>query len=177
MLQSIIALTAQNPGGFILVASLIGFIYSAMFIVHPNLIFEMAPPEETSLYIGVSNTLIAPVISLGPIIGGLIVDKLGYTQLFIAVGAAALASLIVGTFLFREPRHQPRVLGREHPVAGGEAERGQAASLRRPGVRRDRLPRPRRLGRVCQRRRSQGRTIIGASTVRSAVRRAIVRRR
>jgi len=102
--QGLIALTANRPFGFLLIASMIGFIYSAMYILHPNLIFEIAPPEETSLYIGLSNTMIAPVIALGPILGGKIVESLGYTQLFIAVCIAAFFAFLLATFVFVEPR-------------------------------------------------------------------------
>ena len=104
--QGIIALLAQQPFAFLIVSALIGFIYSAMYICHPNLIFEIAPPEETSLYIGLSNTLIAPVISLGPILGGLLVERYGYTQLFITICFVALGAFILATFLFKEPRNQ-----------------------------------------------------------------------
>jgi MFS family permease len=102
--QSIIALTIHSPLGMLIISVTIGCVYSAMFICHPNLIFEIAPPEETSLFIGLSNSLIAPIIGTAPILAGAIVDNLGYTQLFIAVSVSAVAAFIVAQFVFVEPR-------------------------------------------------------------------------
>jgi MFS family permease len=104
LIQGTIALTVHNPIGMMIISVTIGSVYSAMYICHPNLIFEIAPPEETSLFIGLSNSLIAPIIGTAPILAGAIVDNLGYTQLYIAVSISAVAAFIVAQFVFVEPR-------------------------------------------------------------------------
>jgi MFS family permease len=104
LVQGIVALTVHTPIGMMIISVTIGAVYSAMYICHPNLIFEIAPPEETSLFIGLSNSLIAPIIGTAPILAGAIVDNLGYTQLFIAVSISAIAAFFVGQFVFVEPR-------------------------------------------------------------------------
>ncbi|MDO9545319.1 MAG: MFS transporter [Pelolinea sp.] len=104
LLQGIIALTIHHPSGMLAISITIGSVYSAMYICHPNLIFEIAPPEETSLFIGLSNSLIAPIIGTAPILAGAIVDNLGYTQLFITISVAAIAAFVLAVFVFVEPR-------------------------------------------------------------------------
>ena len=104
IIQGMIALFIQHPIGIMIISGTIGFVYSAMYICHPNLIFEIAPPEETSLFIGLSNSLIAPIIGTAPILAGAIVDQFGYNQLFFAVIIAAIAAFAVSQFAFKEPR-------------------------------------------------------------------------
>jgi len=103
-LEGLLALTVNHPLGFLTISGFIGSIYSAIYISHPNLIFEIAPPEETSLFIGLSNSLIAPITALAPILGGMIVGSLGYTYLFITICTAAVAAFILAAFVFVEPR-------------------------------------------------------------------------
>ncbi len=104
-IQGLIALFFHHPFSITIISAIIGIVYSAMFICHPNLIFEIAPPEETSLFIGLSNSLIAPIIGTAPILAGAIVEKLGYSRLFIAVSVAAAAAFALSAFAFKEPRH------------------------------------------------------------------------
>lgn len=104
IIQGFIALTLKHPISGFFVSAIIGMVYSAMYICHPNLIFKIAPPEETSLYIGLSNSLIAPVIGTAPLLAGFIADNLGYPYLFIAVIVASFAAFYVSNFLFIEPQ-------------------------------------------------------------------------
>jgi len=103
IVQGIIALTVHHPVGILIISGIIGIVYSAMYICHPNLIFEIAPPEETGLFIGLSNTLIAPIIGTAPILAGAIVDHLGYTHLFFMISAVAVTAFYTSTFIFQEP--------------------------------------------------------------------------
>ena len=107
-LEGLLALTINHPLGFLTISGFIGSIYSAIYISHPNLIFEIAPPEETSLFIGLSNSLIAPITALAPILGGMIVDSFGYTHLFLAICAAAVAAFFLSAFVFVEPRAEEK---------------------------------------------------------------------
>lgn len=104
VLQGFIALTAHHPSSGLIFSAIIGAVYSATYICHPNLIFEIAPPEETSLFIGLSNSLIAPIISIAPVLGGIIINTLGYTYLFITISAFSLAAFYISTYVFTEPR-------------------------------------------------------------------------
>ncbi len=103
-IQGLISLFLHHPISGWINSAIIGIVYSAINIGHPNLIFEISPPEETSLFIGLSNSLIAPIIGTAPILAGVIVDFMGYKQLFVAICVASIAAFFLSTFKFREPR-------------------------------------------------------------------------
>lgn len=104
LIQGLIALFVHHPIGSMIISATMGLVYSAMYICHANIIFEIAPPEETSLFIGLSNSLIAPIIGTAPILAGAIIEGFGYDQLFIAISVSAVFSFLVATFGFKEPR-------------------------------------------------------------------------
>ena len=103
-IQGLIAIFIDHPVSIMVITATIGIVYSAMYICHANIIFELAPPEETSLFIGLSNSLIAPIIGTAPILAGAIIERLGYTQLFIAISISAIFAFFVSVFSFKEPR-------------------------------------------------------------------------
>jgi MFS family permease len=103
-MQGLIAVFFDHPSSIMVISATIGIVYSAMYICHANIIFELAPPEETSLFIGLSNSLIAPIIGTAPILAGAIIEGLGYTQLFIAISISAILAFFVSVFGFKEPR-------------------------------------------------------------------------
>jgi MFS family permease len=86
-----------NPGVYIfyVIAFCIGAIYAATWTCDPNMVFEIAPPSETSRFIGIANTLIGPVMMVAPILGGFLVDKFSYQVLFWTAFVLALISLPV----------------------------------------------------------------------------------
>jgi len=104
LLNSALALLSTQTWPFILISSLIGVYYSAIYIGHPNIIFEISPPEQTSQFIGISNTLIAPVAVVAPIIGGKIVEVSGYRTLFILMLIFSLIATLFTIFKVVEPR-------------------------------------------------------------------------
>ena len=103
-IQGLIAVFIDHPASIMVISGTIGIVYSAMYICHANIIFELAPPEETSLFIGLSNSLIAPVIGTAPILAGVIIERLGYSQLFFAISVSAIFAFYVSVFGFKEPR-------------------------------------------------------------------------
>lgn len=65
---------------------------------------EFGDEHERPYYIGLGNTLIAPVSMLAPLIGGAMADSLGYDATFkLACGSAVLGICIL-LFLLRDPR-------------------------------------------------------------------------
>ena len=60
--------------------------------------------EERPLYIGMSNTLVAPATILAPILGGVIADMAGFQTTFMlsAIGGVLTTALLV--FMIRDPR-------------------------------------------------------------------------
>jgi MFS family permease len=92
-------------GVFLVVAStflLNGFVRAGRFIANHTYLLESAPAAGRPLYVGFMNSLTFPFM-LSPILGGVIVDTLGYRTLFVVGGAAAIANLIASAKL-SEPR-------------------------------------------------------------------------
>ncbi|MEM7032539.1 MAG: MFS transporter, partial [Chloroflexota bacterium] len=56
-------------------------------------------------YIGLTNTLLAPVITLAPLIGGWLADEAGYEVMFITTMIIASIGGILLTVWVKEPRH------------------------------------------------------------------------
>ncbi len=102
--EALLALTAQQSWMFLVIAFLIGGVYSAILIGDPNFVFEIVPPQETSRFIGIANTLLAPVSAVAPLLGGGLVQLSGYPALFIAILCIALAALLVTVLWVKEPR-------------------------------------------------------------------------
>ena len=71
-----------------------------------NIILEFCASEDRPTYVGLTNTLLAPVLICAPIFGGWLAGALGYGALFgtaLAVSAAAAVSML---FWVREPRRE-----------------------------------------------------------------------
>jgi MFS family permease len=69
-----------------------------------NIILEFAPPEERPTYIGLTNTLLAPMLVLAPLAGGWLATVAGYHGLFVVTMLiASLGGLLMMAWV-REPR-------------------------------------------------------------------------
>jgi MFS family permease len=72
-------------------------------IVAGTLNLAFGARDEKPLYIGLSNTLVAPVSLLAPIASGWLVDTSGFEALFVLTGAAAAATALLLLFGMAEP--------------------------------------------------------------------------
>lgn len=104
LVNGLLALLAPGQWAFFIISGLMGGVYSAVYISHPNIIFEIAPPNDTSCFIGISNSLIAPVIAVAPILGGKLIEIYDFRALFAMVIICACAAFVVSVFMFDEPR-------------------------------------------------------------------------
>jgi len=59
-----------------------------------TLVFSFSTPSERPTYIGVANTLLAPVAALGPLLAGWLAELAGYDALFVALLAIGLIGLL-----------------------------------------------------------------------------------
>ncbi|HBY94712.1 MAG TPA: hypothetical protein DEP84_12255 [Chloroflexi bacterium] len=100
-----LALTAVGPWAFYLVAIFVGGVYAAIRTADPNMIFELAPPHETSRFVGISNTFVAPVMTLAAVSGGFIADRFSYETLFAIVLVVGLVSVLLMILYMPYPRH------------------------------------------------------------------------
>jgi len=92
----------QFPALFILLFIVIGFFVAGKVIGKTNFLLDIAPPKERPLYIGINGTLNIPVM-LFPLLGGIIVQHISYTFLFIVTTLLILVGLFL-SFTLKEPR-------------------------------------------------------------------------
>ncbi len=101
-----LALGAGDLAGLIPAFILLGVGLASDNVSRLNIILEFAAPEDQPTFIGLTNTLLAPVVFLAPILGGWLAD-FGFDALFILM---AICGLVGGVLLFtwvKEPRHNP----------------------------------------------------------------------
>jgi MFS family permease len=103
---SLAALLASSFAGLLLVFLLLGAAIAAETVSSFNIIIEFCRPEDRPTYIGLTNTLLAPVRILAPILGGVLVAQFDYQVLFGASLAAGVAGALAMARWLREPRHQ-----------------------------------------------------------------------
>lgn len=70
-----------------------------------NIIIEFCPDEERPTYIGLTNTLLTPVVALAPLLGGWLAAAAGYGPMFALAAALAILGAILLATQVREPRH------------------------------------------------------------------------
>ncbi len=102
-----LALWAQTPWLFYVIAFCIGSIYGAFYIGDSNMVFEIAPASETSRFIGISNTFVSPVMVLAPLIGGSFVDLFSYPFLFEVILVIGVFSTMLSIFVMPRTRQEP----------------------------------------------------------------------
>jgi predicted MFS family arabinose efflux permease len=65
---------------------------------------EFGTDATRPYYIGLANTLVAPVTILAPIIGGWLADAKGFEATFLLAAAGGLGAVLLLIFGLREPR-------------------------------------------------------------------------
>jgi MFS family permease len=100
----LVATEARGIGPFALTFVLLGAVNSASMMGDPNITYEVAPPSETSRYLGVTSTLLAPTLALAPLIGAGIAGLLSYEAVFIVGAIFAVVGLVIAATRFVEPR-------------------------------------------------------------------------
>lgn len=100
----VLAMGATEVTGFAAAFALLGMANAANLTSDPNLTFELAPPDDTARYLGVTMTVIAPALAIGPLVAGAIAGLASYAALFAVSALLAIAGLVTATLRFREPR-------------------------------------------------------------------------
>lgn len=106
-LAALVAIAANSLLSLIPAFALLGAALASDRISHLNIVLEFAVPEDQPTFIGLTNTLLAPVTFFAPILAGWVATSFGYHSLFqltllCGVGGGALLALWV-----KEPRHIP----------------------------------------------------------------------
>jgi len=101
-LSSLIAWLAPTLNWFYLVMVLAGLANVAIWTITLTLTIEFGGEAERPIYIGMSNTLVAPATILAPILGGWLADSVSYNFMFLVTALASVLTLVV-LFFFKEP--------------------------------------------------------------------------
>lgn len=105
-LHTLLALVAPAPVWFLVVFALLGISLSADATAHPHATYSLSPAAETTRFVGLANTLLGPLVALGPLVGGALVNTYSYRA---ALGAslvvAALGVVVVIGWILWERRH------------------------------------------------------------------------
>ena len=101
---ALVALVASEFFGLVIAFVLLGAALAADRISHLNIVLEFALPEDQPTYIGLTNTLLAPVVFAAPIFGGWVAG-IGFDMLFMLVVVCGLVGGALLTGWVREPRH------------------------------------------------------------------------
>jgi MFS family permease len=82
-----------------------GVTLSAQMLANFTAVLELAHPEERPTLVGVTNTILG-VVALVPMLGGLVVDRFGYSSVFALALALSLLALLASGLL-PASRRQP----------------------------------------------------------------------
>ena len=99
-----IALSANDASWFIIVFALTGIVNATQWTTIMTITIQFCSVAERPFYIGMANTLIAPVTVLAPIIGGWLVDAVDFELTFGIFALAGLLSIAVFVILMEDPR-------------------------------------------------------------------------
>ena len=105
-ISSILAWQAGSLAWFFPIMILTGMAYVAIWTTPLSLTAEFGNETERPIYIGLSNTLIAPAAILAPLLGGWLADRYGYPFMFLCTAGACLLTLVILVFFFKEPRER-----------------------------------------------------------------------
>jgi MFS family permease len=104
LLANIWALVAPTLAAFHLVFVFAGVSLGSDLMARYNMSVEFGPVEQRSTYVGLMNTVLAPVYLLG-LAGGWLIDRFGYELIFLLGICAALAAIVLFVWRVHDPRH------------------------------------------------------------------------
>jgi len=107
-LAALVAFVAGAPAWLWVTFALLGVAVAAGSVSGLNIILEFCAPEDRPTYIGLTNTVLAPVATLAPIVGGWLATWVGYRVMFVVAAGIALAGGMLMAIWVREPRKTPQ---------------------------------------------------------------------
>ncbi len=108
------------PIGLVVTFVFLGTFLAADHTSSLPIILEFSAPEDRPTYIGMTNTLLAPILIGAPILGGWLAGALGYIAMFGAALVVGTIALVLMVFWVREPRRTtPLRLEEEHHAVAG----------------------------------------------------------
>jgi MFS family permease len=102
---NVVALTTGLPA-YTVVFAFAGLQMASVGVANQNVLLEFAPTvEERPTYIGVGNTLMAPVAFLSPLAAGTLADTVSFGAVFVVASLFGVLALVVLAVRVRDPRH------------------------------------------------------------------------
>ncbi|MCL4393980.1 MAG: MFS transporter [Chloroflexi bacterium] len=102
--SALIAIVAPSVEWFYLAFALAGIANVAFWTVTLAMTLEFESGEDRPAYIGLANSLVAPVTMLAPVFGGWLADAAGYPAMFLVSVVGGLATALVVAAALRDPR-------------------------------------------------------------------------
>ena len=103
----IIALAAPDASWFYLVFAMTGVVNATQWATIMTITVQFSSVAQRPIYIGLANTLIAPVSIFAPIIGGWLIDGVSFELTFGIFALAGLLSMMVYLAPMKDPRYAP----------------------------------------------------------------------
>jgi MFS family permease len=97
-------LFVKSIGGLYVVFGILSFAHSGEYISDQNIAMEFGKEADRPTYIGMSKTLIGPILLLSPILGGAIVRLWGYQSMFLTALVISVIAFSIIKFFVEEPR-------------------------------------------------------------------------
>ncbi len=105
--STVLAWLSPGPAWFYLVFALAGISGVAFWTSALTITLEFGSEADRPVYIGLSNTLIAPATMVAPLLGGWLADTAGYGATFLLATAGGLVATLMLHFMVRDPRRAP----------------------------------------------------------------------
>jgi MFS family permease len=106
MAAALVAYFASSQVFLVITFILLGAYLSAGQVSGLNIILEFCREEDRPTFIGLTNTLLAPLFAFAPLLGGFVAQQFGYQTLFLcALFTAGLGGLLLMVWV-REPRRR-----------------------------------------------------------------------
>ncbi|MXZ21611.1 MAG: MFS transporter [Caldilineaceae bacterium SB0665_bin_25] len=96
--------SGKAPIGLLITFVFLGTYLAADHTSSLPIILEFSPPEDRPTYVGLTNTVLAPVLIGAPILGGWLAGAAGYVVMFRVALVVGTVGLILMVFWVREPR-------------------------------------------------------------------------
>lgn len=108
--SSLLAITFREFSLFTIVFVLAGIANACYWTIGLTISLEFGNEEQRPVYVGMSNTLVAPATILAPLLGGILADLFGYPTMFIVSAIFAGISVIILAILVRDPANRVSVI-------------------------------------------------------------------